>query len=467
MTIKSIKIQDALKMKVLPLTDKTGKKRNIDISELPRDAKDELFFCFDRDSNSVLDAAEGQKFCEELGPYLKNEKITKKACAAFLTFKGKIFRKKLANKLVEKLENKNGKFSDDERNMAMYDLYKMPAGDILPAIPVLIGLIKDEDENKEIQHGASQALSKAGSPVFPYLLKELRDEKSFGNIMILFMDMRIRKVDMRPCVPGLRKMLGPNEKDYVRLNATKILGEIGKPAARAALPELKKNLEENIQNQLGEETLRTLVKIITPQDTNFLSILMESLKYEEAGYIAHEALIKLGEKAVHPCIAASYSENYNVRWLSIKVLGDLGEKADPAVRRLKELALSEPDNDIRLQTFCYLSRIRLHDRYIALFLLEEGLRGKKNRYDEFRATIAKTLGEMGSAAAPAVNEFISIVESRGNSLRLRANIAAALEKLGPIAKDALPVLKRIAGDKSEEPDMREYAKKAIKAIKKK
>lgn len=456
-------------MKVLPLTDKTGKKRNIDISELSRDDKGELFFYFDKlrfeKETGVLSAGEQMILCDELEEQIKDNKLTKKECKLFLAGKARKFFQSRAKEFIRKIENKNGKFSDNERNIATYNLYKMPAKNILPAIPVLIKILKDENEDTGIKLGVSLTLSKTGSAVFPYLLNELRDEKSFGAIMMLFGDMKHNKVDMRPCVPVLRKMLGPNEKDYVRVNAARILGIIGKPAARSALPELKKNLEENIQNQLGEETLRTLVRIITPRDTNFISILMESLKYEEAGYIGHESLVILGEKAVYPCISASYSENYYVHWFAIKTLGKLGKKADPAVPRLKELARNEPDNDIRLEAFCCLSRIRPHDRYIALFLLEEGLRGKKNKGDELRATIARALSEMGNAALPAVDEFISMLENHGNSPRLRANIAAALREMGPLAKDALPVLSRIAADKSEHAEMRQCAKKAIRAIK--
>jgi HEAT repeat protein len=203
---------------------------------------------------------------------------------------------------------------------------------------------------------------------------------------------------------------------------------------------------------------------------------------------AKELLISQGASAVPPLVKAL--KKPADRKQSAAMLGDLGGKAQPAVKPLASL-LDDDDPEVRAAAMAALGKIG-RDAGDAVPELIPILQGKAIAKDPaWQAQAAKILGQIGAPAnkavpaltaclthsdkqlaleacqalarmegdaAPAAPTLVALVKDPQSPLRAKA--AFALGKIGPDAKVAVPVLIEALGD-SNDAVLRENSKDAL------
>jgi len=234
---------------------------------------------------------------------------------------------------------------------------------------------------------------------------------------------------------------------YVRREAAKALGERGD--ARAVEP-LIAALRNDGVSYVREEAAEALGKI---GDARAVEPLIAALKhdnsYDSSGvqWRAGEALVKIGEPAVEPLMAALKDGDFDVRWRAAEALGKIGE---PAVEPLIA-AHKAGDSDVRWQAARALA---MTGDARALEPLIDAL--KEGPSPE----VAEALGKIGDARA--VEPLIAPLKDGDSDVRAEA--AEALGKIG----DARAVEPLIAAHKDAQEDdysvLRSLAAEALAKI---
>jgi HEAT repeat protein len=143
-----------------------------------------------------------------------------------------------------------------------------------------------------------------------------------------------------------------------------------------------------------------------------------------------------------------------VRWAAARTLGKLAPAdAGPAVRGLIKL-LCYPDLDVRLAAVTALAAYGPLAAD-AVPALAKAVVSKDD--DDMRVGAIRALDAIGTEAAPAIPALIDAL-SQGTD-RVRRAAAVLLGKFGPVARSALPALRRALNDRDA--DVRRYASDAI------
>jgi HEAT repeat protein len=80
-------------------------------------------------------------------------------------------------------------------------------------------------------------------------------------------------------------------------------------------------------------------------DPRAVGVLIRSCRYQNLAWIAKDALVQIGAPAVEPLIDALQSDHPDVRFMAVRVLGELGDPR--AVAPLESLITTEPDETNR------------------------------------------------------------------------------------------------------------------------
>ena len=140
--------------------------------------------------------------------------------------------------------------------------------------------------------------------------------------------------------------------------------------------------------------------------------------------------------AVGPIVAIARDAQSDQRGLAINTLGALGPIAQAALPALREIS-REPNANLRLQAASAM--VQVGDTSAALAAFSMVMRSGNGRQVWVAATELATLGD--TTAVPVLVRSLS-----DSSFAIRSGAAAALGKMGPRARAAIPALATMLGD---------------------
>jgi HEAT repeat protein len=281
--------------------------------------------------------------------------------------------------------------------------------------------------------------------------------------------MRERPNDVPPDAMRVLEYLGPDAKDALPLilehleqkapdvqhgylHVTVAMG----PVAQAAVPSLMKIMTSD-DFHCRYLACRAL-GVMGPAAKPAVDMMIERLDGDVAS-VRRNAAVALGRlgadvapQAVEPLIRVLDDQTATVREAAALAMGNFGKLADPALPRLRAI-VSDPRSSSRCQAAFSLWKLT-QDKELILPAMLEHLRTRNMEWDS-----ASVLAAMGPAAAPAVPDLIKALEGDPSA---QMPAAYALGNIGKAAQPALPALKKMAT--SEEPEVRQFAEEAIKAI---
>jgi len=268
--------------------------------------------------------------------------------------------------------------------------------DAAAALPSLIAAAGDTDAN--VRQNVVEALGRIGAQdpgVVPALAAALRDD-DYNVVLFAITALRHVGAGAAEAVPALVEVLPENP------SAISALAAIG-PAAQDAVPALVDVALEGINSDVTREAARALGDISDVAVATVTERLGDSNSDVRAR--AAEILGVLGPRAasaVPPLAEALQDEIPAVQSSAARALGDIGPAAEAALPQLREALANR---------------------------VEGAVYG---------------LGGLGPAAAPAVPALLEELNFLTSYDRLA--VINALAKIGPEAKDALPVLREMTSD---------------------
>jgi HEAT repeat protein len=289
------------------------------------------------------------------------------------------------------------------------------------AVPVLEKLLADRDP--EVRAAAAVSLGEFGrqaSDAVPALTQALDD----SNHQVRAMSARSLGLigpAAHSAIPRLVARL--DDPDGTVLMWT--IGTLGKfgETAKEAVPKLKR-----LAQQPG--TARWAVEALSTMDTNGAAVVIELLHDAEGGrrQLLARALIKLAPQAgdaVPFLMNDLNSENIGRVATAAQVLGHLGERARVALPRLQELL---HDEDVRLRVRAAGATWKLDRQTNAVLrVLLAALQDESAHRSAARRLAAETLGDMQSIAKDAVPLLEAMLGERSSGERQAA--AEALKKI--------------------------------------
>jgi HEAT repeat protein len=354
----------------------------------------------------------------------------------------------------------------------------------LPAVRALIQALDDKDD--DIKNCAADAISLIGPEAFPALNEALSNENENVRLGVLKAlegirpwrkstithiektltdrSENIRKAAIHALnssrdervIPMLIQSLKSEREHALRESCAVGIGNFGEKAKDAAKPlfdAIRKDDGEACATyswalaMLGEPGIEYLVRILRDKD---LSRLHSTVAY---------SIYRIGPdgaSAVPALIETLDSRDDRARYMAILALGEVGPGAKAGLAKLKH-------------------RIRLEDERTqieiaeAIFKIKPSepepiqicLKGMLNRDDEeVLIRTYQVMEMMGSKSSKAVPELIKALRDEQAATRIMA--ANVLGAIGPMAKDAMPVLKLAAKDGNEK--VRSAAKVALEKI---
>lgn len=261
----------------------------------------------------------------------------------------------------------------------------------------------------------ADALAQVGPQALPSLLDILQKNKPEESKWVL----RILHSFGPPAVPVLSEALKSNSPE-VRASAASALGEMGHGASAAAVPLFV--LTRDSSPKVQAATFRALVAIHADSE-RLKPLLQEALASKDtdvrkAGAAGLAALGGAATLGVDGLLDLLNDENAAGRLAAVQALGQLGDKAAPAVNALVA---------------------RLDDPAL-------------------QSAVVESLGHIGPAAAPAVPKLLEL-SKKGDQ---RTTILPVLTGIGQGAKEALPMIYAAAKDPA--PDVRASAATALAAV---
>lgn len=192
------------------------------------------------------------------------------------------------------------------------------------------------------------------------------------------------------------------------------------------------------------------------EPAELLPTLTNRLKVEEELIVRQSllrTLAKLGKDAIPALVEALGDKQEAVQKAALSALGSIGLPAEPALAKVKELALKSDHPDIRKTAVSVLGRFGSSGSDAVLELL-------KTDDSVTRQACLTFLGKQGGAPASAVQHLVAALKDKEKDVRALA--VYVLGKMGPDAKEALPALAKLRDD--PEPSVRALAEKAAKQI---
>ncbi len=367
------------------------------------------------------------------------------------------------------------------------------------AIPHLVEIIRTDPWNNG--HYAAKALGNMGSEALPVVLELLRVG---GNIpYTIFEDSAVKILVNEGIAAILHQLKGP--RSYNRKVAIMALGKLSPEIANT--PEIKAELVNALTDhlssvrekaadaleQMGEAALPELIQLLRGEDDRLLTP-------------AIKLLTRLGAKAVPSLTLLLSDENAIARRMAAKILIGLEDDAAPAVDALIK-ALNDEDENVQAFAASALSKIKKERKRIITAMLAqltvstsprqevtliEALSDMKAEEatpylisalvsETTRPAATEALGMMGKSA---VLPLIDLIE-KTNDLDIKTSAIIALASIGLLAEEAIPTLvktlkdpqlnivslnalialkdaalpslKKIIEDRTEEPTLRIYA----------
>jgi HEAT repeat protein len=302
---------------------------------------------------------------------------------------------------------------------------------------------------------AGSALGDMGEVALPQVLNALEGEDEKAKLGGAAAVVRLGP-KAREAVPALTKLLASPElqtKDVAIL----ALGAVG-PEAASAVPALIDSLGHENFNLVWHacNALEKMGETAAPAVPRLLTLMKEgntSVRRHAAAALGGIGPVG-GQKSLQSLVDALNDQSAPVRDAAVIALGQLGPFAEGALPHisaaLDEKIFTTPVTAAR--SFWQISGDPSQSLAIYLALLHE---------PDYTLESCRALGELGAAAAPAVEALAETVQSEDHDVRLAAIIA--LGQIGPAAKEARPVL-QAAAQPGEEEDIQAAAKKSLEQI---
>jgi RNA polymerase sigma factor (sigma-70 family) len=365
--------------------------------------------------------------------------------------------KRLAQ-LAEQLRSKNR----DERSAALAALEKLvPAKgagevDFGPVIEPLLDLSGWGGEAEKDAHQAERLIVRIGGQTGPSVRRRLDSHDAHDRRVAAELLSRVESPG-----PGLTVLLRPllADKDhYVRRAAMQGLGAQG-PAAKAAISDLEKaSTDPNLPNRVT--ACVALIHVAGPSQER-VGALADLLLLKEpcdgaAGYAASE-LGKLGRQAKSAApqlLDALKHSDAQVRVNAADALGQIGADPKKAVPALIGLLKDDPEREVRRSVAGALGQLG-SAAAPAIPALREALRGEGGGW----WVAADAIGRIGGL--DAVPPLVEALESKDDDVRLTA--IKRLGDLGGAAASAVEALKK-TGKVDPRDSNRKAAAEALKKI---
>lgn len=334
----------------------------------------------------------------------ENETLRHGALNALLS--SSAVRKAAVPKLSALLNDKNSAV----RDRAAHALGRVGPG-AATALPALLAAARAADGSPVY----ADALAQVGPQALPALLDVLQKSKPQDSKWVL----RILHSFGPPAVPVLSEALKSNSPE-VRASAASALAEMGRGASSAATTLFVLTKDSNPAAQAA--AFRALVAIHADSE-RLKPLLQEALASKDsdvrkAGAAGLAAMGGAATLGVDGLLDLLNDDNAAGRLAAVQALGQLGDKAAPAVNALVA---------------------RLDDQAL-------------------QSAVIDSLGHMGPVAVPAVPKLLELAK-KGDR---RTTILPVLTGIGTGAKEALPMIYAAARD--PQPDVRASAATALAAV---
>lgn len=327
--------------------------------------------------------------------------------------------------------------------------------------------LKDGKDDKA-RRSAAFALGKLGSSAFgavSILKKSVREDKAASvreAAALALGDVgrgALKALDDPDLVETLTQALSKDSDALVRRSAALALGKFG-PDAKSALAALEAAVDDpNVtvrQNaawalgRIGASSIKGLKKALLDDDP--------LVKRDAAGSLgrldAEEA-----RGALNELVACCKVNDSALRIAALSVLNKIVSSEDSKIAALIKPALDDPDLEVRQNAALTLANIGGPEAAPALRILVEALR---NGDAELKAQAAAAIGNLGDAAASAVDPLIKALASPDKDLRKHA--ALALGGIGEKAEPAIGPLVKLLSNLAEDFEARVEAAVALAKI---
>ncbi len=343
-----------------------------------------------------------------------------------------------------------------------------PAGS--KAAPALFRALRDSDRG--VAALAVWALGRIGPKAIPILRKGLRKRETQMSVLAVAAEM---KGPAAPLMPDMLKLLRSADLQY--LNAVKTAAvAIGPPA----VPHLRKALGERVINGYVAEILRDMRKVARPAAPELIRLMLDKSDLVNSRGQAASALGACRAVEAVPALIQVVDELRSVRSggaasNAIRALSNLGPPAKSAVPVLIEVLtgkIGDGNDHLRAGAASALGSIGATSP-AAIRALRAAAKDKKGRYliksarraldvldpaptapldvllgglghrsEELRVRAAQRIGARGAEAKDAVDPLVEALAKDASSV-VRTELIAALGKIGPDAKAAIPILEKI------------------------
>ena len=331
--------------------------------------------------------------------------------------------------------------------------------------PALTEALQDEDS--QTRYRAAVALVRIGGDAdsaVPVLIEALREPSHSLRSEVRWAIWMLGEMGSgaREAVPAMARELA-NKRGRHLLLLIAALGKIG-PEAKEAIPSLRAIMEKRTL-RVRYQTAAALAGMGAPVGP-LLPILTDALQSRSpnlasARWTARQALWKLGAEAA-PAVpgVAEMIRNQSTpgRDLLIDTLARLGPHAKQAIPALQSV-LDDPDAKIGALSAAALVLAGADPGPLFPRLLEVIRSGSKDMQSG-AVWASHALTELGPDAAPVLSAIIEELPKQRGLVLL--NLTETLGKIGPSAREAVPVLRGLLKDEDEE--VRGAAEKALGRI---
>jgi HEAT repeat protein/V8-like Glu-specific endopeptidase len=275
--------------------------------------------------------------------------------------------------------------------------------------------------------------------------KCLDDEVRVEAIRVLG---QIGGADPQSVLPSLIEAL-KDEKFEVRRNAATALGQLGHANLELVLPLLIEALKDKKERLTRGYVAQALGLIGQTDPQGVLPSLIETLKDEEGivrGYVA-QALGHIGQadpQGVLPLLTNALKDtDENVRGFAAQALGHIGQADPQSVLPLLTNALKDTDEKVREDVAQALGLIGQADPQDALPLLAEALKDKKGNVRNYAAKALELIGRADpQSVLPLLAEAL-----KDEDWQVRQTATDALGKIGRAdPQSVLPLLAKVLKD---------------------
>ncbi len=222
-----------------------------------------------------------------------------------------------------------------------------------------------KDEQLEIRREAALALSRFNGgvvAVVPEMKEALKDSDSRVRSHILDTLARLKGEELAQVIENVAKILEEDDDRYIRVKAARVLQAAG-PEAIEALPSIINALSHE-RNEVIQAAIRALIALGIEPASTAIPRLTELLLLDmvpgarDTVWLAADALVRIGEKAIPTLVDLLYSDRVEARARGATVLGRIGPPAEVAVERLEELLFDEGEDDtVRREAYWAITHI--------------------------------------------------------------------------------------------------------------